>query len=45
MAESLAVAYRPSTWEEVCGQQSIIKILSKQIELDTIKNKIKVARS
>lgn len=38
MAESLAVAYRPSTWEEVCGQQSIIKILSKQIELDTIKN-------
>lgn len=38
MAESLAVAYRPSTWEEVCGQQSIIRILSKQIELDTIKN-------
>ena len=38
MAESLAVKYRPHEWEDVCGQQSIIKILSKQIETETIKN-------
>ena len=38
MAESLAVRYRPNTWETVCGQQSIIKILTRQIEINEIKN-------
>lgn len=38
MAESLAVLYRPKEWEEVCGQKSIIHILSRQIELNEIKN-------
>lgn len=38
MAESLAVKYRPKTWEDVCGQTSIIKILSKQVELDNVRN-------
>lgn len=35
---SLATKYRPSTWEEVVGQDSIISILTKQIETDNIKN-------
>ena len=35
---SLATFYRPQEWEEVCGQSSIIKILSKQVELNKIKN-------
>lgn len=38
MAESLAVKYRPQEWEEICGQKSIIHILSRQIELNEIKN-------
>ena len=38
MAESLAVKYRPRNWEDVCGQQSIIKILSKQIETNNVRN-------
>lgn len=38
MAESLAVRYRPKNWDEVCGQKSIIHILSRQIELNEIKN-------
>ena len=38
MAESLAVKWRPKEWEEVCGQKSIIHILSRQIELGEIKN-------
>ena len=38
MAESLAVKYRPRTWEDVCGQQSIIKILSKQLETENVRN-------
>lgn len=32
MAESLANKYRPRTFQDVCGQGSIIKILEKQIE-------------
>lgn len=35
---SLATKYRPSNWEEVVGQDSIISILSKQIETNNIKN-------
>ena len=35
---SLATKYRPKTWEEVVGQDSIISILNKQIETDNIKN-------
>ena len=38
MAESLAVKYRPRTFEDVCGQPSIIKILTRQIEMDEFKN-------
>lgn len=38
MAESLAVKYRPKTWEEVCGQSSIIRILTRQLELGEVKN-------
>lgn len=38
MAESLAVKWRPQDWEEVCGQKSIIHILSKQVESGEIKN-------
>ena len=30
--QSLAVKYRPQNFEEVVGQESIIDILSKQIE-------------
>lgn len=36
--EALAVRYRPQTFEDVCSQDSIIKILRRQIELDQIKN-------
>ena len=38
MAESLAVKYRPHTFEDVTAQKSIIKILSRQIELRSFKN-------
>ena len=38
MAESLAVKWRPNDWESVCGQKSIVKILSRQLELNEIKN-------
>ena len=38
MAESLATKYRPGEWEEVCGQESIVRILTRQLELDEIKN-------
>jgi len=36
--ESLAVYYRPKTWEEVCGQQSVIKILQRQLETKQLLN-------
>lgn len=36
--ESLAVRYRPMTWEEVCGQTSTIKILKQEIETKTFVN-------
>lgn len=38
MAQSWAVKYRPQTFEEMCGQSSIIKILLKQIETNNTKN-------
>ena len=38
MSISLAVKYRPQEWEEVVGQESIIKILSRQLETDSIRN-------
>lgn len=38
MAESLAVKYRPKDWDEVCGQSSIIKILTRQLELGDLRN-------
>ena len=38
MAESLAVKYRPKDWADVCGQSSIMKILTRQLELNQLKN-------
>lgn len=38
MAESLAVKYRPQDWADVCGQSSIMKILTRQLELNQLKN-------
>ena len=38
MAESLAVKYRPKEWEDVMGQSSIMKILTRQLELNQLKN-------
>lgn len=38
MAQSLATKYRPKTWEEVIGQDIIVEILRRQIELGEIKN-------
>lgn len=38
MAESLAVKWRPKDWDAVCGQKSIIRILSRQLELGEVKN-------
>ena len=38
MAESLATLYRPKEWDECCGQQSVIKILTRQLELNQIRN-------
>ena len=36
--KSLPVLYRPTTLDEVVGQDSVIKILKKQIETNSIKN-------
>lgn len=38
MSQSLAVKYRPKTFDEVVSQESIIKILNRQLELGEIKN-------
>lgn len=35
---SLATKYRPDSWDQVYGQNSIITILNQQINTDTIKN-------
>ena len=36
--QSLAVKYRPSTFDEMYGQTSTVKILTRQIELNKFKN-------
>ena len=36
--ESLAVKYRPKTFDEVISQESIVKILERQLELNEFKN-------
>lgn len=36
--QSLAVKYRPNDFESIVGQESVIKILKKQLELKQIKN-------
>lgn len=36
--QSLAVKYRPATFEDIVGQESIVKILKKQVEEDKIRN-------
>lgn len=36
--ESLARFYRPKTFDDICGQDSIIKILKRQIDLHEFKN-------
>lgn len=36
--KSLATQFRPTSFEDVCGQNSTVKILNKQIELNSIKN-------
>ena len=38
MAQSLAVKYRPDTFENIVGQESVLKILNRQLELNDIKN-------
>ena len=38
MSESLAVKYRPHTFEELCGQNATVRILKKQLELKKFKN-------
>ena len=38
MAEALATKYRPRKFEDVCSQQSIIKILQRQIDSGEFKN-------
>ena len=40
MAESLAVKYRPRTFSDVCAQSSVIKILTRQIEMNEFKNSV-----
>ena len=39
--ESLATKYRPQTFEDVVGQESIIKILNNQISNNAIKQRIR----
>lgn len=38
MAQSLAVKYRPKTWDEVVGQDTIVTILKRQLQVGEIKN-------
>ena len=38
MGQSLAVKYRPTSLEEVCGQRSIVKILSQQAQSQNLAN-------
>ena len=36
--KALSVKYRPETFEEICGQSSIVKILERQLATNRIKN-------
>ena len=38
MAESWSVKYRPRTFTEICSQKSVIKVLTKQLETNQLKN-------
>lgn len=38
MSQSLATKYRPRTFDEIVSQESIIKILTRQLELGEVKN-------
>lgn len=38
MAQSLAVKYRPCDFNEILGQQAVIRILSRQLEINSISN-------
>ena len=38
MAQSLAVKYRPKEFNEILGQRAVIKIMSKQLETNSISN-------
>lgn len=38
MKESLAVKYRPKTFDEVVGQEVVVRVLQKQIETNNIKH-------
>lgn len=38
MAQSLSVKYRPNRFEDTVGQDMIVKILEKQLELNSFKN-------
>lgn len=38
MAESWAVKYRPRDFKSICSQTSVIKVLTKQIETNQLKN-------
>ena len=38
MNKTLALKYRPKTFEEVCGQELTVKILKRSIETNRIKN-------
>lgn len=38
MSESLAVKWRPNDWEQVCGQKSVISILSRQLDTGNVRN-------
>ena len=38
MQQSLAVKYRPKTWEDVVGQKTIVSILKRQLATNSLKN-------
>lgn len=38
MSDSLAVKYRPKTWDDVCEQKEIVDILTNQIKANEIKH-------
>ena len=38
MAQSLATKWRPKTFDSICSQKSVVRILQKQLETNEIKN-------